>query len=68
VNQALRRVRNKGQVVPPKVVANTNAPIFFWYNIYETKHDIYCIVAVGNIDLFVCKRAATKRRISGEGQ
>lgn len=29
VNQALRRVRNKGHVVPPKVVANTNAPIFF---------------------------------------
>ena len=29
VNQALQRTRNKGYVVPPKVVKNTNAPIFY---------------------------------------
>ena len=28
-DQALRRARNKGYVVPPKVVANTNSPIFY---------------------------------------
>lgn len=29
LKQALQRTRNKGYVVPPKVVANTNSPIFY---------------------------------------
>jgi|LauGreDrversion2_2_1035103.scaffolds.fasta_scaffold03428_4 uncharacterized membrane protein len=29
INQAKLRTRNKGYVVPPKVVKNTNAPIFY---------------------------------------
>ena len=29
INQALQRTRNKGYMVPPKVVANTNSPIFY---------------------------------------